>query len=228
MIVQTPAIVLKSFPYGDSSLIVRCYTRDQGKVNLIIKGARRKKSSMAAYFQPINHIDIIYYHKDTREIQTVSKVAFNDIWTGIGDDLKRIAVALSIIELTDKTNTNHDPHSDLFDLLLDVLRKINLKNERLNLLFWYFQIQLLSILGFKPNLDQQEFRGMVLQDPFSGPNSGRILMALRDGDMDSLSDIQVTIKDRKVISEYLTDFLRYHFDSISELKSLKILKQMLS
>ena len=228
MIVQTPAIVLKSFPYGDSSLIVRCYTRDQGKVSLIIKGARRKKSPMAVYFQPTNHIDIIYYHKDTRELQTVSKVAFNDIWTGLGDDLKRIALALSIIELTDKTNTNNDPHPNLFDLLLDVLRKINSKRERMNLLFWYFEIQLLSILGFKPNLDQQEFRGMILQDPFSGPNSGQILIALRDGDIASLSDIKVTPKDRKVISEYLTDFLRYHFESISELKSLKILKQMLS
>jgi hypothetical protein len=215
VIVQTPAIVLKSFPYGDSSLIVRCYTRDQGKVSLIIKGARRKKSPMAVYFQPTNHIDIIYYHKDTRELQTVSKVAFNDIWTGLGDDLKRIALALSIIELTDKTNMNNDPHPNLFDLLLDVLRKINSKHEKLNLLFWYFEIQ-------------QEFRGMVLQDPFSGPNSGQILIALRDGDITSLSDIKVTPKDRKVISEYLTDFLRYHFENISELKSLKILKQMLS
>ena len=45
MIINTPAIVLKSFPYGDTSLIARCFSKDNGKISLIIKGARSKKSS---------------------------------------------------------------------------------------------------------------------------------------------------------------------------------------
>ncbi|MCS5653170.1 MAG: recombination protein O N-terminal domain-containing protein, partial [Candidatus Marinimicrobia bacterium] len=44
MIVHTPAVVLRTIPYGDSSLISNCFTFEKGKVGLIIKGARSKKS----------------------------------------------------------------------------------------------------------------------------------------------------------------------------------------
>ena len=43
MIVHTSAIVLKSFPYGDTSLIAQCFSKDKGKIGVIIKGARTKK-----------------------------------------------------------------------------------------------------------------------------------------------------------------------------------------
>ena len=44
MIAQTPAIVLKSFPYGETSIIARCFSRNYGKISLIVKGARTKKN----------------------------------------------------------------------------------------------------------------------------------------------------------------------------------------
>ena len=47
MIMQTPAIVLKSFPHGETSIIARCFSRNYGKISLIIKGARTKKKSKA-------------------------------------------------------------------------------------------------------------------------------------------------------------------------------------
>ena len=62
MIVNTSAIVLKSFSYGESSLIARCFSEKNGKVSLIIKGAKKNKSPKAPYFQPLCYIDIIYNH----------------------------------------------------------------------------------------------------------------------------------------------------------------------
>ena len=76
MIINTPAIVLKSFPYGDTSLIARCFSKDNGKISLIIKGARSKKSSKTSQFQPLSYIDIIYHYKPNRKLQTLTKVDF--------------------------------------------------------------------------------------------------------------------------------------------------------
>ena len=39
MIINTNAIVLKTFSYGETSLISRCFTEDRGKISFIIKGA---------------------------------------------------------------------------------------------------------------------------------------------------------------------------------------------
>ena len=80
MIVHSRAIVLKSFSYSNTSIIARCFTREKGKVSVIIHGAKKKNSQKAAYFQPANYLDLVLYFKETREIQTVSKVSFVQIW----------------------------------------------------------------------------------------------------------------------------------------------------
>lgn len=227
MIVNTPAVVLKSFPYSDTSIIAKCYTREQGKVSIIIKGARRKKSPLAAYFQPMNHIELVYYYKQTRDLQTVSKASFNQIWGNLNQDLKKITYGLAILELTDKTNTDTDPHPELFDELVDVLTTLDSGDLRANLIFWYYQIKLLTTLGFKPNFYSIENENVKFPNPFAGPNSKNILMDLSKNSLKSITNTVATDKDRKAISDYLTKFIRYHFDDIEHLKSFEVLKKIM-
>ena len=42
MIIQSQAIVLKSFSYSNTSIIARCLTREMGKISVIIHGAKKK------------------------------------------------------------------------------------------------------------------------------------------------------------------------------------------
>ena len=117
MIIQSQAIVLKSFSYSETSIIARCFTREMGKISVIIRGAKRKNSPNAAYFQPANYLDLVFYYKQTREIQTISKASFVRTWPSLRNDLKKMTYTLSVIELTDKTIIDHDPHAELFDEL---------------------------------------------------------------------------------------------------------------
>ena len=227
MILNTSAVVLKSFPYGETSIIARCYTKDHGKVSLIVKGARRKKSPMAAYFQPMNYLDIVYYYRQTRNLQSVSKASFVEIWSDINKDLKKIAYGLAVIELTDKTNTDNDPHPELFDELIAVLTAFDSSDLRLNLIFWYYQIKLLTILGFKPDFHLLDQGSVKFPNPFAGPNSEKILNDLTNNTIDSIANITATSKDRKAISEYLSAFINYHFEGLEELKSFSVLRQII-
>ena len=108
MIINSDAIVLKRFPYGESSLICRCFVKEIGKTSFIVHGAHRKKSSKAAYFQPGNCINIIFYYKDNRNLQTISKTSFSKNWIHIQNDLKKIAYTMAVIELTDKCISEND------------------------------------------------------------------------------------------------------------------------
>ena len=90
MIVHTPAIVLKSFPYGDTSIIARCFSQEKGKISLMIKGARSKRSPKSAQFQPLSYVDLIYNHKPNRNLHILSKVNFREFWSQILDDLRKI------------------------------------------------------------------------------------------------------------------------------------------
>jgi len=108
MIVHTPAIVLKSFPFGDTSIIARCFSEEKGKISLIVKGARSKKSPKSAQFQPLSYVDVIYYHKPNRDLQVLSKVNFRESWQKILDNLRSVTLSVALLEMTEKTLIDED------------------------------------------------------------------------------------------------------------------------
>ena len=228
MIIHTTAIVLKSFPYGDTSLIARCFSEDKGKISLIIKGARSRKSPKSAQFQPLSYVDVIYYNKPSRELQVLSKVNFRESWPKILEDLRSVTLSMAILEMTEKTLLDEDPHPELFKALVDTLRAFNEKKADPNILFWFYECALLTHLGFQPNLDKRDFPGLTLTDPNAGPNSGLILASLLAEDIENLPTDEVTPMDRKIIGDYLWTSLRYHFDGLAKIKSMDVARKILA
>ena len=200
----------------------------------MVRGAKRKKSPQTAFYEPMSHLDLVFYYNERRDMQTVSKANFATTYKNIHGDLKRIAYGMAVVELTEKTITDHDPHSELFIALLNTLNTIDTRVEQLNLVYWYYQIKLLTLLGFKPDLNNRDLTGLVLPDPTKGPNSAQILSFLLSGDLSDpgfqskLNELSISSKDRKVISQYINTCLYYHFDGLKELKSLNVLKALVT
>ena len=228
MIINSDAVVLKRFPYGESSIICRCFVKEIGKTSFIVHGAHRKKSSKAAYFQPGNCINIIFYYKDNRNLQTISKTSFSKNWIHIQNDLKKIAYTMAVIELTDKCISENDEHKDLFIILLNVLEKIENKPSELNLIYWYYQYQLLEKLGFKPDFNQSELDFIPLPNPYKSTNAKMVFGCFENGEMGINKNISLLKNDRKIISNYLNTCLGIHFSELKNIKSLKVLNSLLN
>ena len=228
MISNSSAIVLKRFPYGESSIICRCFVKEIGKTSFIVHGAHRKKSSKAAYFQPGNCINIIFYYKDNRNLQTISKTSFSKNWIHIQNDLKKIAYTMAVIELTDKCISENDEHKDLFIILLNVLEKIENEPSELNLIYWYYQYQLLEKLGFKPDFNQSELDFIPLPNPYKSTNAKMVFGCFENGEMGINKNISLLKNDRKIISNYLNTCLGIHFSELKNIKSLKVLNSLLN
>lgn len=228
MIVNTSAIVLKSFSYGESSLIARCFSEKHGKISLVIKGAKRIKSPKAPYFQPLSYIDIIYNHKLNRELQVLSKVNFRQYWSKILDDLYRVSLAISILELTDKTMSDNDPHPSLFLILKEVLKAYNNTLIDPKVLFWFYECALLNNLGFQPNLEDPDLAGLVLPEIKNDSNCIIVLSTLLAGNINQLQNIKVSKKTSSLISNYLWSLIDYHFEGLSTIKSFRVVKKILS
>ena len=228
MIKNSIAIVLKRFPYSETSLIARCFVKDLGKVSFIVHGAHRKKSPMGAYFQPANCLNLVYYFKENRDLQTISKASFNYSWSNIPKDLKKISYAMAMIELTDKCLTDNDSHNNLYGELFSSLKEVENSNNQLNLIYWHYQYSLLTFLGFKPDFQQSELDFIPLPNPYEGPNSKDIFNYFEKGKQIIDKSFKITAKDRRVISNYLNACLGIHFEGVKNLKSLKILREILS
>ncbi len=224
MIIQTPAIILRRFPYGDTSIIAHVFARETGKVSVIVKGARRKGSIMAACFQPLSYLDIIYYHKDTRDIQTISKADFIQTWSRFSEDLNAVSMALALLEITDKTMVNYDPHPELFDSLVAVISAFDIGLVPKNILYWHYQLRVLTIMGFKPDILNKELPdyGIIANKI----NSQHILSLLLNTDLSDIPEIKISAAEKKTISNYIYDQFRRHFEGMNELKSMKVLRQL--
>src|SRR3989454_7605015 len=71
-LVTTSAVVLRTYPYSETSKIVRLATRDLGVQSAIAKGVLRPRSRFAAGLELLSEGMAQLYHRETRELQTLA------------------------------------------------------------------------------------------------------------------------------------------------------------
>jgi DNA repair protein RecO (recombination protein O) len=228
MIVNTTAIVLKTFPYGETSLISRCFTKEKGKISFIIKGAQSKKNLLSPYFQPLSYIQIIYNENAKRELQIISKVNFVNIWLKIPNSLKKMTLLQSILEITDFTLEKNDPHPGLFNILIEAINYFENNQFKENLIFWFYECELLSELGFRIDLKNNEENKYDITSSKIEGESLIILKHLLNKSIEQVKFDKVLKKDRKIISNYLYQQLCYNLDGFDRLKSFKVARDILN
>ena len=152
MLHNIQAIVLNNHNYGNSSLICNLFSNTQGKVSIIAKGAKTIKNPNSALLQPLNCVDVIYYHKETRNIQLLKEASLNIKFKNIRDSYKKMVYSLTLIDIINKISFHGGPCEIIFRLTKTTLIKIDEQSDDLIALYYiFFQIQLLIYLGYQPS-----------------------------------------------------------------------------
>jgi DNA repair protein RecO (recombination protein O) len=76
IITKTEAIVLRTVEFQESSIIATLFTLKHGKIAVIAKGARKPKSKFAAFLVAGQMLEVVYYMKQTRQVQTLSDTSY--------------------------------------------------------------------------------------------------------------------------------------------------------
>ena len=226
MIINTNAIVLKTFSYGETSLISRCFTEDRGKISFIIKGAKSKKNLIAPYFQPLSYINIIFNENEKRELQIVSKVSFVKIWTKIPLSLKKMTLSQSVLEISDFTLEKNDPYPNLFKILIKTFLYFENGDFDENIVFWHYECKVLSEMGFLIDTeDNQEFiNGSIRLSKTD--TSFSVLENLIKGDLSKIDINSLSKKENKDVSKFLYHKLCYYFEGFERIKSFQVIKDI--
>jgi len=98
-LVSTPAVVLQTYRYSETSKIVRLATRDFGVQSAIAKGVLRPKSPFGAALETLSEGVAQLYHKETRDLQTLAAFDVIELRRGLALDLGRFAGAATLAEL---------------------------------------------------------------------------------------------------------------------------------
>lgn len=248
-ILKTRALILKVIHFGDSSSVVHFYTEKHGKVAAIAKGARRLKSPFRGYLEPFACLEIIYYNKPTRDIQTLSKIEKLQIFGGDTTDWQFTIYGSVVLETLDKLTT-HQPDEAVFQLAVATL---NYMSEHPNLLrsaLVKFLLQLAELAGYRIDLwscaichravEQSFFdeaRALLLCADCSHPLPKRLpldsselqfLRHLQNSDWKTTLPAAPHFQENAFLEQMLVHYLIYHHDINAHLKSLDILINMIT
>lgn len=247
MIIRTEAVVLRSIDYGETSEIVTLFTREKGKLAVMAKGARRAGSRFGASLQPTSYTQVVFYHKPSRSVQTLTESGHVRSFHGITRDLTTLSCGLRIVELVYSLMQEMEQNPVVFNLLVEVLDRLSRSPVRTANLFHFFQLRFASVLGFAPDIRRDDLdtipegggqlsleTGAIQWGP-SGSGAARRASrrALRAFGVLARADLDTAMRmrlDASLVDELdhlIEEFFRYHVEDAYPGRSSRIISQML-
>jgi DNA repair protein RecO (recombination protein O) len=98
-LIATPAVVLRTYRYSETSKVVRLATRELGVQSAIAKGVLRARSPFGAALEFLSEGEAQLYFRDSRELHTLAAFDVTNLRRGLALDLARFAAAAALAEL---------------------------------------------------------------------------------------------------------------------------------
>lgn len=147
--------MLHHYDWSESSLILELFTRQQGRIAVVAKGAKRPYSQLRSVLLPFQQLLIQASHKKGEEGAEVSTLRSAE-WAGGHAMLSGAALLAGFYlnELLLKSLLRHDPHPALYDLYAATLPALsNDDDQQTQAALRAFELRLLRELGVLPALD---------------------------------------------------------------------------
>ncbi|MDD7362739.1 MAG: DNA repair protein RecO [Peptoniphilus sp.] len=151
--IECQAVVLSSMAYGESDRIIRLYTERKGKLSVLVKGAKSRRSRNL----PLTEVftfgryrlsagKSFYYLNSGKILQ--SNLAMRDSYD-------RLIYASAIVEIVDRSSLEGQGTPRIFSLLRKALYEMSESDEPI-LIFMGFVIKYLSFMGYRPLIPSED------------------------------------------------------------------------
>lgn len=151
MYIKTAALVLQQLPYSDSRTIVKMFTKELGMQTYMVAGTKGKKNNKAAYFQPMQLLEIVATHYENRSFQHIKEKSLLYVYRTLPLQPYKSAVAIFANEILLKSLSDAAGSAmPLFDFVNQWLLDLDDSTDSLANYPIRFLIHLTSYLGIDP------------------------------------------------------------------------------
>jgi len=171
---RTQAIVLSHIEYGEADRILKLFTYEKGKITVIAKGVRKIRSRKAGHLEPFMLVNL--FLAKGRNLDVVTQAETVDGFLDLRDDLQRVAFAAYVVEVLDRFTYEEGQNVGIFRLLANTLSRLE-KHPNPETVVHYYEMRLLELLGFRPQLFECIDCGQPIQeeDQFFSPLAGGVV-----------------------------------------------------
>lgn len=148
----TSAIVLRTWPYGESDRIVSFLTENHGKLTGIAKGAKRSRKRFANSLEPFSLVTLRFHERAHTSVAFILGCELQHAYTRLAGSLEKIAYASYLVEITEGLIGEREENRLIFDHLRESLRSVE-EREIGEIFLAAFELRLLKLAGYQPVID---------------------------------------------------------------------------
>lgn len=237
-ILETKAIVLSSLKYGDTSLIIRCYTQDFGLKSFIAKGVFSKKKRNTSLYFPLAEIDLSFQPKSNEQQLVFLKSAqTSHYYESLHFHPIKSAIVFFLAEILNLVLKEEADNPELYFYIEHSLKEFDQKKDDFADFHLIFLIQLSHFLGFYPNLET-DGNLFDLENGFFTNSNSSINMLKADEtvlfkkllELHFSEDSKNTFNQsqRSLLLEILVKYYQIHTNNFKKPKSLQVLYELFS
>lgn len=146
---KTEGIIIKRRNFGEADRILTVFTKRLGKIQIKAVGVRRITSRRSPHVELLN-LSALTLHKG-KFLPILTEAQTIEDFSSIKDNLTKVGFAYHICELVDGLCPENQENGRVFDLLSEVLFRLEHEEEIASVIH-EFEIELLTILGYyKPS-----------------------------------------------------------------------------
>ena len=233
-------IVLQSIRYGDTSLIVKVFTRSLGLRSYMVKGAfNHNAKSRAALFQNLHLINYVETGKPNKSsLGYMKDVQLSTVYQSIPFEMHKSAILMYVSELLSKTLTEQEQNEPLYDFIERSLLWLDLVHQDYANFPLFFTLELTRHLGFYPKTNHETgycfdmMEGSFAHDyplhPYYLDKEDALLLSqLLNAGIDEACHIPLNVGQRRALLDGLIVFMRLHAPVMKDFHSHEVLKTVL-
>lgn len=222
--------------YGDTSLIVKIFTQQQGNQSFIVKSAYRKNSRFAAsYFSPLAVMDISYDDHNKGSLKYLKDITPRTTAAQMYYDPAKSSILLFYNEILYKLLMDSGQDEVLFDFLQEEIAKVHASSGNMAELPLRFLLRLSCVMGYEPednfsdstpyfSLEECRFQPFYMEDAgFLSRQQSEYLHLL----LTCNEPVPVSRGVRNALLKGLVAYFQMHNEQIRKIDSLEILSTVL-
>ena len=150
---RSAAVVIGSFPLGESVRVVSFFSRDFGRIRGVARAARRIKSRFGGSLELFTLGQLVFFDTGRSELVRIDHFDVTHPFAALREDLGRLGEAAWVVEIVARTTGERDRQPALYGLLVRALRAMA-EATRPPRVAACFGVRCLDLLGHRPRLDR--------------------------------------------------------------------------
>lgn len=189
---RTSALILRRRDFGEADRLLTVLTPAHGRRDVIAKGARKPVSHRTGHVELFTEVDMLVARG--RELDIASQTVVARPFLPLREDLRRGSYANYVAELVLRFTAESDADDDsrLYDLVAETLARL-CDAPDLRLPMRYYELHLLDLTGFRPELTECVFSREPVQpvDQFFSYANGGVVSPSQTALSNALTPITV-------------------------------------